>query len=82
MSTESFYVMHEIDGDECLLARRENFAGSLEAARAETKRDPRASVSIWSTTRGILVLPGRNGGWVKTKATTAQEIRTLMGGAS
>lgn len=78
---ESFYVMHEVDGDECLLADRPDFAGAFEAAKAEATRDPRAGISIWSTTRGILVLPGRNGGWVKTKATTTQEIRTLRGTA-
>lgn len=74
---ESFYVMQEIEGDECLLADRPDFAAALKIANDEASRDNRASLSICSSTRGILVLPGQRGGWVATKRVTAEEARAL-----
>jgi hypothetical protein len=74
---ESFYVMHEVDGDECLLADRSDFAAALKIANDEATRDNRATLSICSSTRGILVLPGQRGGWVATKRVTAEEARAL-----
>jgi hypothetical protein len=69
--------MHEVDGDECLLASRPTLAEALTVAHEEIQRDGRASLSIWASTRGILALPGRDGNWLATRAATPQEAAEL-----
>lgn len=53
---ESFYVMQEIDGDECLLCHRDTEDEAIRAMRDEAKRDTHASLSVWSSTGGIRAL--------------------------
>ena len=72
-SPESFQVMHEVDGDECLLSMHSTLAEALTVALQETATDNRASISIWSPTRGIIALPGSHGGWIATRAATPGE---------
>ena len=79
---ESFYVMHEAGGDECVLFRRSEFMAALSAGREEAARDRRARLSIWSSTRGILVLPAERSNRLNvcTRSVTPEE-RTLVEGS-
>lgn len=72
-AAEVFQVMHEVDGEECLLAMHPTLAQALTVALRETASDHHASISIWSTTRGIIALPGSHSGWIATKTATPGE---------
>ena len=48
-----YYVMHCIDGDECLLHHRETLPAALEVARQEIADRPRADISVWHSSGGI-----------------------------
>ena len=45
--SESFYVMQEMDGDECLVHHCETKAAAIEAMQHEGERNPWASLSVW-----------------------------------
>lgn len=49
VAMNSYYVMHCIDGDECLLHHRDNLHDALAVARQEIADRPRADISVWST---------------------------------
>jgi len=50
VSAETFYVMQYIDGDECLLFHRPTLSAAREAACESGEQ----SLSIWSSTGGML----------------------------
>ena len=59
MKTVTFYVMHVVNGDECLIAHCTTLAAAALRALREHGRDPRADLSVW-TSEGAMILPSIN----------------------
>ena len=48
----TYYLMHRVDGDECLLAHCATLVEVQARLLTELQRDPRADLSIW-TSKGL-----------------------------
>jgi hypothetical protein len=51
-----FYLMHCVEGDECLVADFDTIEDARERLHRESVLDPRAELSIWDSRGGLLWL--------------------------
>jgi hypothetical protein len=54
--SKSYYVMQEMDGDECLLFNKPTIDEAIQAAK-EYKTINGESLSVWSSDGGIVWMP-------------------------
>ena len=74
--------MLSYQGDELLVAHRESFAKALDVALEELSRFPEKSISVWSTSRGIVAVRSSRGTeLIATRSSSPSERRYLSGRA-